>query len=218
MTIGRALIQDVGGLPRSLCSADVLASMEVIPAAIATAAITITGAQLALGWINRTGLGGAGTDTIDSAGNIITALSQGYGLGMTDSISWRVSWYNPSASVITVAATANTGVTVTNGTVNAGSVKDFLVTVVDGTLPVVLTGNATNASAIITGVPTSIISQVGVGQIVTNAIVGLQGQTVIRVDIAKQEITLSGNANATQAVSLNLSPQITVFGIGQKLV
>ena len=208
-----------GGINRALLAGDTIVTGEIFPAAIATTAITITGTQLQSGWINRTGLAAPGTDTIDSAANLIAAISQGLGLsGVQDGTAFRLSWYNPSASAITVAAAANTGVTVSAGTVNAGSVKDFLVTIVDGTPARTFNGIATNASAVITGVSQADVAALGVGQIVTNAVVGLQGQTIIGLDISKGTVTLSGNANASQAVSISASPVVTLQGLGQKLV
>lgn len=208
-----------GGINRAMAAGDTLITGEVFPAAVATTAITISGLQLQSGWINRTGLAAPGTDTIDSAASLIAAISQGLGLsGLQDGMSFRCSWYNPSASAITVAATANTGVTVSAGTVNAGSVKDFLVTIVDGTPARTFNGVATNASPTITGVSQADVAALGIGQVVTNAVVGLQGLVIIGLDISKGTVTLSGNANASQAVSITASPVVTLQGLGQKLV
>ncbi len=218
MTLARMQLSD-GGINRAIQSGDNIVTGEVFPAAITTAAITISGSQLAGGWVNRTGLGGAGTDTIDSAANIIAAISQGLGLtGLQDGMAFHCTWYNPSANVVTVQATANTGVTVAAGTVNAASVKTFLVTIVDGTPARTFNGIATNASPIITGVSAADVAALGIGQIITNAVVGLQGQTIIGLDISKGTVTLSGNANASQAVSVTASPVVTLQGIGQGLV
>lgn len=216
--LARSQVSD-GGINRQILPGDSIVTGEVLPAAITTAAITISGQQLSSGLINRTGLGGAGTDTIDSAANLIANILQGLGLtGVQDQTAWRCIWYNPSASVITVTATANTGVTVTNGTVNAASVKSFLCTIVDGTPARTFNGFSTNTSPIVTGVSQADCAALGVGQIVTNATVGLQGQTIIGIDIAKGAVTFSGNANATQAVSIAASPQVTLLGLGQGLV
>lgn len=218
MTIAKAVIYN-GGLQQQIMPGDVLAAAEVIPATIVTNAITISAVILAAGFIQRT-VTGAGTDTIDSAANIITGITSGFGLvGIQNGTTWRVKWLNNAAFVITVQATANTGVTVVNGTINASSVKEFIVTIVNGTPAATVTGNTTNASAVITGMDTTETGILSAGMIVTNAINGLQGTTILSVQPGVG-VTLSGNANATSTtqVGINFSPVITVTGIGQGLL
>jgi len=219
MGILKSAVYD-GSLLRQMQQGDVLAGAEIIPATIATNAITITGAQLGSGIIQRTTTG-AGTDTIDTAANIIAALISGIGLtGIQNGTTWRCKWIQNAAFAITVAATANTGVTVTSGTINASSVKDFLVTVVNGTPASSVQATTVNASAVISGLTGAQVAALSVGMIVTNAVAGLQGTTIISLNQAAGTVTLSGNANATNttAVTVNFSPVITVAGIGQGLL
>lgn len=219
MSILRPLTLD-GGIARLIQQGDVVAGAEVIPTTIATNAITITGAQLGSGIIQRTTTG-AGTDTIDSAANIISAISGGAGLNaIQNGTTWRCKWIQNAAFAITVQATANTGVTVTSGTVNASSVKDFLVTVVNGTPASTVQATTVNGSAVISGLTAAQCAAITVGMIVTNAVANLQGQTVIAVNGGSGTVTLSGNANATNTtpVTVNFSPVITVAGIGQGLL
>ena len=219
MTIGKSVIYD-GGLQRQVMPGDVVAGGEVIPATIATNAITITGAQLGSGIILRN-TAGAGTDTIDTAANIIAAISSGIGaVGVQPGTTWRCKWIQTTANAITVQATANTGVTVNRGTINASSVKDFLVTVVNGTPAQTAFGTTVNGSAVVSGIPYATLSQLTIGMIVTNAVAGLQGTTIIAVNLAAGTVTMSGNANATNAtaVQINYSPVITLDGIGQGLI
>jgi hypothetical protein len=218
MTLAKATISD-GGLPRPASLGDVLALAEQFPATLATNALTVTGQILAASFIQRTPTGAA-ADTLDSAANIIAAITSGLGLtGVQAGTTWRVRWHNNAAFVITVGVTANTGVTVTQGTVNASSVKDFLVTVVNGSPAAVVTANTTNASPTVTGLTQAQASAITPGMIVTNAVAGLQGQTVIGVNVAAGSVTFSGNANATAALqAINLSPVVTLQGIGQGLL
>lgn len=209
-----------GQLQRKVAPGDLVGGAEILPATIATQNTTVTGAQLALGLINRSA-GAAGTDTLDTAANILLAMSGGIGnVGFQPGTTFRCRWLQTAAFAITVAATANTGVTVTLGTVNASSVKEFLFTWVNGTPAVTVAGTTVNASAVVSGFTAAQLAGVTVGMIVTNAVAGLQGQTVIAVNAAAGTLTFSGNANATNAtaVAINLSPVLTCQGIGQGLI
>lgn len=218
MSIGKSVIYN-GSLQQQIQQGDVLAGAEVIPVTIATNAITITAVILAAAFIQRTTTG-AGTDTIDTAANIIAGINSGIGLGgIQPGTTWRVRWIQNAAFAITVAATANTGITVVNGTINASSVKDFMVSVTNGTPAAVVTGLTTNASAVVTGMDANETALLTPGMIVTNAINGLQGTTILSVQPGVG-VTMSGNANATAAtqVAINFSPTITITGVGQGLL
>lgn len=215
MGVLKTVVYD-GSMQRQVAQGDTVAGAEVIPATIATNAITITGGQLQGGFIARSPTAAA-TDTIDSAANILLAVSGGLGTtGVQNGTSFRVRWLVSTAFATTVQATANTGVTVTSGAIAASSWKDFLVTVVNGTPPTTQTGNTTNASAVITGMTAAATAQISTGMIVTNAVNGLQGTTVLSVQQGVG-VTLSGNANATSSfpVAITFSPVVTVAGIGQ---
>jgi hypothetical protein len=209
-----------GGLSRQVGNGDNIACGDTIPATIATNAITITGSQLSGRFVQRTTTG-AGTDTIDTAANIISALIAGLGsVGVANGTAWWVTWIQNAAFAITLTATANTGITVTSGVVNASSVKDFLVTVTNGTPAQSYPGMTTNASAVVTGFTADQLKNITTGMVVTNAVNGLQGTTVIGVNIGAGSVTFSGNANATSStpVAINFSPTITLTGIGQGLL
>ncbi len=209
-----------GGLIRKMQSGDTLVNNRTpIPATIATNAITITGLQLASSFIQRTPTGAA-TDTIDTAANIVGTLSAGLGLtGIDPGTCWITSWINNAAAqAITITATANTGITVTNPTVNAVSVKEVLVTVVNGTPAQTINSIAcTNASAILTGMTAAQTATLSVGMIVTNAVGGLQGAKIISVQPGTG-VTMDTNATSTATISPTFSPVITLVGIGQKLI
>lgn len=216
MSIGKQVIFD-GGLQRQVMLGDVAAAAEQIPATISTTAITVTGVQLAQGFILRNPAAGA-TDTLDSAANIISSLVQGLGMtGISNGTSWRVRWIVTTAQTTTVQATANTGVTVNRGSISASSAKEFLFRVVNGTPATSPMVTTTNASATVGGLTAAQCAAISVGQIVTSATAGLQGQTVIAVNGAAGTVTLSANANATNTtpVAITFSPVVTLDGLQQ---
>lgn len=215
MSAVKPIVYD-SGMQRQVLRGDTLALTEVVPATVATNAITITGAQLAGGFINRSP-SAAATDTIDSAANIIAALNGGIGgMPVQNGTSFRVRWLVTTAFATTVQATANTGVTVSLGAIAASSWKDFLVTVTNGTPQQTFAVNTTNANAVLTGLTLAQTSLLSVGMVVTNAVNGLQGATIISVQPGVG-VTMSGNANATSTfpVAVTFSPTVTVQGIGQ---
>ncbi len=209
-----------GQIQRKVAQGDLVGGAEVFPPTIATQNITVTGAQLALGLIQRSN-GAAGTDTLDTAANILAAMSGGLGnSGIQPGTTFRCRWVQTAAFGITVAATANTGVTVTLGSINASSCKDFLFTWVNGTPATTVLGTTVNGSAVVSGFTAAQLAGVTVGMVVTNAVAGLQGATVIGVNAQTGQLTFSANANATNTtvVAINLSPVLTCQGIGQMLI
>lgn len=206
-----------GAFQRVASPGDVLGGGETIPATISTAAITITGAQLQQGIILRNP-GGAATDTLDSAANILAALSAGLGLAaIPNGLTWRVRWIVTTANATTVQATANTGVTVNRGSISASSAKEFLFTVVNGTPAQTFQCTTTNGSAVVGGLTAAQCALLSPGMIVTNAVANLQGQTIIAVNGNAGTVTMSGNANATNMVPVTVafSPVVQLDGLQQ---
>ena len=206
-----------GAIQRQMLPGDLLAAGEQIRANDASNALTITAAIMAQGNLIRTPTAAA-TDTIDTAANIIAGLMAGLGVsGIPNGTTFRMKWINLAGTTftITVAATANTGVTVNRGTVAVTSAKDFLVTVNNGTPAQTYQMNTTNASAVVTGLTQTQAATLTPGMVVTNAVNGLQGQTILAVNISAGSVTLSGNANATSStpVAVSFSPVITVDGL-----
>lgn len=215
--IGRPYLSN-GGIAQLIQAGDTPATGDVIPAALTGTTLTVTGAMLQSGLISRNPAA-PGTDTIDSATNLIASMSAGLGtVGIQPGTAFRTIWYNDSANAITLAATANSGVTVNKPTVNAGSVKDYIVTIVNGTPAASALGNATNGSAVVTGFTDAQLALLTPGMVVTNAVAGAQGFTILGVNRTNNSLTLSGNATATGPISFNFSPVVVVQGIGQKLM
>lgn len=216
MSILRPVVYD-GFAQRQLGQGDVLGGGEVIPATVVTTAITVTGDQLANGIILRNPAAGA-TDTLDSAANILAAVSAGMGtFGLPNGLSWRVRWIVTTAQTTTVQATANTGVTVTRGSISASSAKEFLFTVVNGTPAQTFQATTVSGSAVLSGLTSAQCALLSVGMIVTNAVANLQGQTIIAINSTSGTVTMSGNANATNTtpVTVAFSPVVKLEGLQQ---
>lgn len=216
MAVLRPIAYD-GFAQRQITTGDVLGGGEVIPATVVTTAITVTGAQLAAGILLRNPAAPA-TDTLDTAANIVAAISSGLGTtGLSNGLSWRVRWIVTTANATTVAATANTGVTVTRGSIAASSAKEFLFTVVNGTPAQTYQVLTTNGSATVTGLTSAQVSALSVGMVVTNAVAGLQGATIVAENITLGTVTLSANANATNTtpVTISFSPVVLLEGLQQ---
>lgn len=219
MSLVKPTIYD-GSFQRQAQQGDVVGAAESITLLGNSLALTVLGSMLAAGIISGNPTAAAAY-TLDSAANILAALTSGPGnYPLQNGTTFRVRHLNTTAFVVTYAATANTGVTLANGVVNASSVKDFLITVVNGQPPVIASALTTNASAIVSGVAQATLAAMTVGMVITNAVAGLQGATVIAINLGAGTFTASANANATNAtaVAVNLSPVITVTGIGQGLL
>lgn len=212
-----------GPNPRQFQIGDIPCLAEQLPATSASAALTVTGAMLANTLINASPAGAAAY-TLDTAANIILALLPFLAPPQTPNIqagtTWRLRHVTTTAQVVTYAAIANTGVTVTQGVVNASSVKDFLVTVVNGTPAQSFAVSTVNANAVLSGLTQSQCALLSPGMIVTNAVAGLQGTTILAVNATAGTVTMSGNANATNVVpvSVSFSPVVTLQGLGQGLL
>lgn len=209
-----------GSLARQVQQGDVVGGAEVITLAGNGTVVTLTGLLLATGIVSSNPTAGAAY-TLDTAANILASLTSGPGnFPVQNGITFRYRHIVTTAFAVTYGVTANTGISVTNGVINASSVKDFLLTVVNGTPPQTIQALTTNASAILTSIPAAILSTLTVGMVVLNAVAGLQGDTIIGINLAAGTVTLSGNANATNttAVAVSFSPVLTVTGIGQGLL
>lgn len=210
----------LGPNPRQFQLGDVLCVAEQLPATLAANAVTVTGQLLANSLIQSTETANA-TYTLDTAANIIIALQNIVGIAnIQNGTTWRLRHVNNAAFTVTYAVTANTGCTVALPTINASSVKEFLITVTNSTPAQTFAGTTVNASAVVSGFTQSQCAQLSPGMIVTNAVAGLQGTTILAVNATAGTVTMSGNANATNAVAvaISFSPVVAVQGLGQGLL
>jgi hypothetical protein len=228
MAVQKPLIFDQSGsAARLLQQGDVMGGAEYYNTLATVGAGTITGALFNSNLLKRTGPTGAFTDTTDTAANIIAAILATFvGTGVTlggvggaggiqPGTTWRLRYINTVAFAMTLAAGA--GVTiVANGNVNPSSVKDYLITITNGTPTQVFTCN-TNTSTSVTGMSQSQTNQLSVGMAVTGS--GVAANSVITAVIPGVGVTLN-NATTTTVVnnSLTFTPTISIEGIGQGLL
>lgn len=202
-----------GSLQRKQQVGDILAGGEIVGTLTTVGAGTLTAALLANTVLSRTGPVGAVADTVDTATAIVNALTGMDPPNVGD--TYRLRYVNNVAFAITV--TGVTGVTVTNGIVNASSVKDFLITITNATIASIQVASITNASATVTGMTLAQTTAVSVGQLVTGT--GISGGTTVIAVNPGVGVTLSANATATNATAaLTFSPTVTILGIGQGLL
>lgn len=213
MSLAKPLFRDAA-MMRVAQQGDINGSAETVSTLTTVGAGALTGAILATNILSRTGPVGAVADTTDTANNIVLAVSAaGYVPQAGD--TWRLRYINNVAFAITV--TGVTGVTVTNGVVNASSVKDFLITLTNTTPQFIGVGNSTNGSAIITGLDMGETPFISPGMLVSGT--GIPGgTTVLSVQVATG-VTLSANATATNSnIAFTFSPTVTILGLGQGLL
>lgn len=201
------------GMERKQQIGDLVAGGEIVGVLTTVGAGALTGALLANTILSRTGPVGAVADTVGTADTIVSAFSGSGPANVGD--TWRLRYINNVAFAITV--TGVTGVTVTNGVVNASSVKDFVITITNATPASIQVASTTNASAIVTGMTLAQTSAVSVGQLVSGT--GISGGTTVIAVNPGVGVTLSANATATNAaVALTFSPTVTILGAGQGLL
>jgi len=210
---------------------DLLSGGESLSSITTVGAGTWIGAAIATGIITRTGPGGGYIDTTDTAANILTALrGNAQNSVVVPGTSFRLLFQNTVAFALTWAA--GTGVIAGTGTLNvaASLTREYLVTVLNGELPVTLQANTTNASAVVTFVfPTNVVAYpIYPGNPPAVVITpGMQvsgtgitaGTTVLGLTLGQSGltgITLSANATATSAAggtSLTFGPSIKFDGL-----
>lgn len=208
-----------GGLQRRLMPGDIVAGYEpAIPATDTTnTTFAYTAAMLLQNTVYVRNPAGVSNDSWPTADALVSLLQAGLGLayGIPVGTSFRLRVINLSANLLTGTVTANTGVTQVRGNVPASTSKDFLFQITNGTPLQTCTGiTSVNASAVLTGFTNAQLAALSPGMIVTNAIVGLQGTTILGVNQAAGSVTMSGNANASAAGnSITFSPTYTVSGL-----
>jgi len=206
-----------GSLQRALGPGDIITGFEpALPATDTTNTTLAYSAAALLTPVYVRNPAGVSTDTYPTADALVSALQQGLGQnGVRNGTTYRWRVINLSANLLTGAVTANTGVTMTRGNVLASSTKDFLITITNGTpLRTVTNLTTVSGSAVVSGFSYTDITNLAVGQIVTNAVANLQGQTIIGINLAALTVTMSGNANASASTnSITFSPTYTIVGL-----
>ena len=217
MSFVKPVITDGGFAPRQLQIGDVLASADAIPATDTTNTnLTITAAMLLKKYIVRNPAG-VSNENLDTALNLLAGFNTAAPSAgrLQDGISFIFRFINISVNALTVLAAANTGLILNRGAIAATSFKDFLVTVKSGTPAQTYSCVTTNASPVV-GMTVAQAATLTPGMIVTNAVNGLQGFTILSVNIQLGAVTLSGSASATSTapgVAISFSPVIQFDGL-----
>ena len=230
MSILKPLVMDnQSSAARILQQGDVIGGAEFYNILSAVGNSSLLAPNLVAGILKRTGPTGAFTDTTDTAQNIInqilgsvyigtgsTVSGQGGNAGVQVGTTWRLRYINTVAFAMTLAA--GTGVTiVANGNVNASSVKDYLITVTNGSPQQIFTANTTSGSNVLTNLPQNQTNQLTIGMAVSGT--GIAANSVITAINPGASVTLNNNATVTGVnVSLTFSPTLTIEGIGQGLL
>ena len=204
---------------------DLLSGAEVILTNATVGSTVVTAAQLISGILNRSGSAGAFADTLPTATLLINALlsntflgSGSYGpLGVLNGTTFRLRYINSVAFVDTITA-PDTSVTLgANTAIAASSVKEFLITITNGTQAQLFAANQTNASAVITGLSALQTSMLTAGMLVTGT--NIPASTLVLSVQPGVGVTLSANATATLSGNpLTFSPTYRIDSLGQMLL
>lgn len=214
--LAKPVLTDGSFAPRQLQIGDVMAGADVIPATIATAAnLPITGLMLLGKYILRNPAA-VSNENIDSAANLLAAFNAAAPSSrIQDGTSFICRWISTTANALTLTAVANTGIIINRGVVAGNTAKEFLITLRNGTPARTYSCTTTNASAIV-GMTVEQAATLTPGMIVLNAVAGLQGLTIIGVNIQNATVTMSANANATTiapGAAIQFSPVVVFDGL-----
>lgn len=226
--LARATVYGGGVTERQAGPGDILGAGETIAALATDANSTLTGAMIAAGIINRTGMTLGRTDTTDTAENVLRALAgNDYDANVLAGTTFRFS-YRQSAAVATTWAHGR-GWIAGIGTldVTASRIKDFMVEILNATREVALTGATTNASAVVTLAVPQALGIITPGMLVSAAAGITAGTRVAGLIIGDSTnrnstdkivgVTLDQNATATDAAkALTFSPCLRINGLGEK--
>lgn len=220
--LSKTLVRDQsqGGIPRQIAPNDLVAcSLNTSNTLTTAGAGSLTAALLTKHLLIRSGPGGAVDDTTVTAAAIIAALGASNG-SCNAGDAWVLRYVNTVAQVITIVG--GTGVTVTNETVNASSVKDFLITVTNATTQSVVGGvGTTSGNKILTGFTEAQLALITPGMSVTGTGIGA---SALVVGVGNGQVTVDVNSTATAAagaatgVVVTFSPRVAIYGIGQGLL
>lgn len=210
---------------RQINAGDILASGESYAALAADANSTITGAMIAAGILNRTGMTAGRTDTTDTAENVLLALSgNDFDRNVLNGCTFRFTYIQTVAFATTWAH--GRGWVAGSGTLNvaASAVREYLCRILCAQKEVATNCGTTNASAAVTLDVPQAAGSIVPGMLVTGAgitagtkVAGVTyGRTTQRDNTDKIcALTLDQNATATTAsgVALIFSPVIEINGI-----
>lgn len=206
---------------------DILGSGETIAALAADANSTITGAMIAGGILNRTGMTAGRTDTTDTAQLTLVALAgNDFALNVLPGTTFRFLYRQSVAFATTWAHGRGWVAGIGTLDVTASRIKEFLCRILNSTPEVTVNISTTNASAICTLDVPQAPGTITPGMLVTAANV-TAGTKVAGVSYGKTStrdntdkicgFTLDAAATGTAAGTSSIfSPVIEINGLGEK--
>ena len=219
MSLVRPDVYD-NGQQRVTQPGDLIAANETITTLATVGTAAITGAQLATGILMRSGSVAGYADTLPTADDLVGALlNQFYvgtagpqsGVGLQQNLAFRLRIINTVAFANTIAVPDTSVILGANSAIAASAWEDYLVTILNGSLPKVVQCNTTNANAVVTGMPDT--SAITAGMLVTGT--GISASTTVLSVQPGVGVTLSANATATNSnVALTFRPRYRVDSIG----
>jgi hypothetical protein len=218
-----------GNTPRKALPGDITLRGESLTTVNSNTGVTLTAPQLLSGILNRTGTAGAGyNDATPSAVEIVNSLLSGYVLGsaitqftgypaqqgVTPGLTSRLEFIN-NGTGFTSTITAGTDVTLAGTmTVATNTIREFLITILNGTPQQIFSGTTTNSSAVVTGLTQGQTNLLTVGMSVSGTSIQA-GSTIIAVNPGVG-ITLSATATASGTVALTFGPRVSVQNLGSR--
>jgi hypothetical protein len=219
MSLVRQAVYDNGQVRMTL-PGDLIANNEAITSNATVGALNITGAMMATGILSRSGSVAGYADVLPTADDLVGAMLNQFfvgtagpqsGVGLPQNMSFRFRLINTVAFANTIAVPDTTVTLGANTAVAASAWEEFLITILNGSLPRVVQGNTTNANAIVTGMPDT--SAITAGMLVTGT--GIAASTTILSVQPGIGVTLSANATATNSnVALTFRPRYRVDSLG----
>lgn len=206
MGVNRAQIDRGGNFIQAQPVGERLLSQAQLVSDATAGASTISVAALLAGVTQRTGPGAGYNETFPSAANLLAAQPE-----LTVGDSFEYTFRNTVAFAMT--AVAGEGVVLgTNVDVPASNVRDYAITILANGPRQIASGNLTNGSATVTGIPLAVAALIQPGQGVTGT--GIPANTsVLSVNANTGVVVLSQNATATATNALTFFPRYSVQGI-----
>lgn len=187
-----------------------LYSQDVSVSEATAASTTLTASAITSGWIIRSGAIGAGfTDTWPSADSIIAQLNQPQ---VGD--SWRLIYQNTIAQAMTFAA--GTGIVSGTGTLGAAAsvTRIYIVTLLANKRTAIFSCTTTNASKLLTNVPSAQFDNLMPGMGVTGTGIGASA-VIVGLSRDTNTVTVDVNSTATaDNITVTAFPRIRVDSIG----
>lgn len=205
--LGRLMLRLFGGTNAAAAGYRPMGLRRVALDATA-ASVTLTPAQLASGYVLRSGQTAAIGDTLPSADALLAAFPD---MTRGDTFDFMLGEAEAFANTIV----AGTGITLAGTTaVAASSVREYLFTLTsEPKRKVTIPGSTTNASAVLSNFTETQLSTIGVGMGVTGTGIGASAK-VIAINLTAKTVTLDVNSTATaDNIGITFTPQFECRGI-----